>query len=125
MKTTALLKIGSALLILWGLLNSVGGILGALDHPSPLVLPLFGTVGTLIVVAGICLWLNKNWAVPLAAVALVGLSLTALHSASVLRGWSEMNITHHITRLIISGAILVTAILGRRRVASRKQEQAM
>ncbi len=120
MKSAILLKTGAAFLILWGLLNCAAGAFGGSDHPSPVVPPMFVMVGALIVVAGVGFWLDKNWATWLAVASLIGLSLTALYSASVLRGWYEINVFHHIVRLAISGAILAMAILGKRRVDVRK-----
>jgi hypothetical protein len=116
-----LLKTGSVLLILWGLLNLIGGAAGALDHPSSLVLPLFAITGTLITSSGIGFWRKKKWAVPAAVIGLPGLSLAALYSASVLHGWSDIRISHHITRLAVSGLIFAIAVIGKRRAARYKE----
>ena len=121
MKSTILLRIGASLLILWGLLNLVGGVLGSSEQPSQLVLYLFVIVGVLITTAGVGFWLFKKWATTLAFISLVALSLIALYSASILRGLSDMNISHHITRLVISGVIFVITILGKRRVTLHQQ----
>jgi hypothetical protein len=117
MHGTTLLRIGAVLLVLWGLMNLIGGIVGSLDHPSGLVLPLFAITGVLITLAGIGFWLKKKWSVTIALIGLLGLSLTALYSASALRGWSGIQIPHHLTRLIISAVVFLTAFLGKRRAS--------
>jgi hypothetical protein len=110
-----LLKIGSVLLVLWGSLNVVGGAFGSVDHPSPLILPLFIASGFLIIIGGIGYWRGSAWAAVITPAALIGLSLTALESARVLHGWDGLNMSHHVLRLLISGILFVVADLGRRR----------
>lgn len=110
-----LLKIGSVALVLWGSLNLVGGTFGSLNHPSPLILPLFVASGILIVIGGIGYWKGLAWAAVLTPAALIGLSLTALESARVLHGWDDLNMSHHVMRLFISGTLFVIADTGRRR----------
>jgi len=120
MSNQILLRIAAGLFVLWGILNLVGGALGSIDHPSVVVLPLFITVGILITAAGIGFWIRKDWATLIAIIGLVGLSITALYSASVLRGWSDISIYHHVTRLIISGIIFFLALLAKKRAASHQ-----
>ena len=109
------LKIGSVLLVLWGILNVAAGILGAVDHPSPLILPLFVIAGLFIAVGGAGYWKGKAWAAVITPAALIGLSLTALESARVLHGWGSITMSHHVMRLLISGLLFLVADLGRRR----------
>jgi hypothetical protein len=116
MKKTTLLKIGSSLLVLWGILNLIGGIVGSFNHPSYLVMPFFGLAGLLIITSGIGFWSNKKWALCVALIALTGLSMTALYSASVLRGWAHINIMHQLTRFAVSAIILTIAVIGRRKI---------
>ncbi len=115
MQRSVLLKSAAGLLVCWGLLNLVGGILGALDHPSQLILPLLAVTGLCIAASGIGFWLNKKWSTVVALIGLAGLSLAALYSASILRGWSDMQVSHHVIRLVISGTIFLIAVLGQRR----------
>ncbi len=119
-----LLRVGSGLLVLWGLVNAVGGALGARAHPAPWVGALFVAVGVLIVAGGVAFWRERRWAAALSLFALLGLSAVALLSGLLLRGVAGMRLSHHVTRLLISAVILLAAITGARRSSSARQEEA-
>ena len=104
--------VGAALLILWGVLNAVGGALGARNHPEPWIAILFVAAGGLIVAGGIAVRLRRPWALLLSALALVALTVVTLASALLLRGPGAMRPAHHAVRAAISGAIFLIAWLG-------------
>ncbi len=106
-------NISGVLLVLWGLLNSVGGLLSTSDTGSVIIPFLFAVVGICIAIAGVSMLVARKWALSLAAVALISLSLTALYSGVVLRGWSELNLVHHLTRFLVSGVVFGIGIQGR------------
>ena len=106
--------IGAALLVMWGVLNAVGGALGARNHPAPWIGTLFLLSGGLIVAAGIGVYRRRSWALPLSAVALLGLSGVTLLSGALLRGLGAMRPVHHLVRAAISFAIFAIAWAGAR-----------
>ena len=124
MKHPILLKTGSILLLLWGLLNIIGGAFSVSEYTSLLIPILFVIDGVLIVMSSLGFWFDKRWSLLLSLVSLISLSIIALFSAAELHGWSGINISHHITRLLISAIIILTIIFGRKRGSSNKSTAA-
>lgn len=114
-----LLKLGSLLLLLWGLLNAVGGVLGARSHTAPWIGVGFAAVGLLIASGGVGFWRGRPWATAVSAIGLLGLSAVALLSASILRGAEGVRLSHHLVRFLLSASAFATAFIGARR-ARRK-----
>jgi hypothetical protein len=117
-------KLGSLWLILWGVVNLVGGLTAGRHHPSGWVLPAFALLGILISIGGVGFWLRKTWSVPVSLLGLLGLSIAALLSGSVLRRGAGPNLLHHAVRLAISGTGFVTAFLGLRRDRRMREPRA-
>jgi len=109
------LKLGSLWLIVWGVVNIVGGLTAGRHHPSGWVMPVFALLGILISTGGVGFWLRKSWSVPVSLLGVLGLSIAALVSGSVLRGGAGPNLLHHAVRLAISGTGFVMAFIGLRR----------
>ncbi len=110
-----ILRVGSVLLVLWGLVNGVGGALGAREHPAPWIGSLFLCAGVLISWGGIGFWHRARWTVWLTVAGLLSLSAVALVSGYILRGPSDMRISHHLLRLALSALIFSVAAVGLRR----------
>jgi hypothetical protein len=78
-------------------------------------MPVFALLGILISIGGVGFWLRQTWSVPVSLLGLLGLSIAALLSGSVLRGRAGPNLLHHAVRLAVSGTGFVTACIGLRR----------
>ncbi|KPJ95854.1 MAG: hypothetical protein AMS18_02100 [Gemmatimonas sp. SG8_17] len=115
-----LLKTSSALLVCWGLVNAVGGTIGARMHPAPWIGALFFAVGVIVAVGGVGLWRGRSWGFAMSLGGLVAMSLVAFLSAILLRGVGGIRLSHHVTRLLISGCLLMTAWLGMRRLGASR-----
>ena len=116
------LRIGAAMLVAWGVLNAVGGFMGARQHPAGWVGPAFVVVGATIAGGGLAFWRRRGSALVLSALGLVALSALALVSGTILRGAEGMRISHHALRLGISIVALGTALAGKRRADRREVE---
>ncbi len=114
-----MLRLGAALLVLWGTVTIVAGVTAGREHPAAFVAPAFIAVGALIAIGGLGFALRKPWALALSAVALAALSLIALVSGYLLRGWTGMRISHHAARLVISSGLLAIAVVGQRQQRPR------
>jgi len=119
---SAIRKLAATLLLAWGLLNALGGALGAREQLAPGFDLLFFGVGLVIVIGALGFWARRRWAVWVTLAGLIGLSLVALASAHQLRGPENMRISHHVVRLIISGALFVLAVVGLGRERGRSGE---
>jgi hypothetical protein len=100
-RTFMILRVSAVLLVLWGLLNTFAGVTEARGHPSMLVAPLFVLCGLLITGGGVGFWLATRWAMGPTVLGLLGISGTALFSGTVLHGWSGLQLSHHLLRLVI------------------------
>jgi hypothetical protein len=105
-------KLAAILLLTWGLMNAIGGGLGARERISPRFGLLFLGAGTVIVAGAGGFWLRRCWAVWVTLAGLVGLSLVSLASAHVIRGPDHLRISHHLARLVVSGTLFALALAG-------------
>jgi hypothetical protein len=114
------LKIGAALLVVWGVVNAAGGVLGARSHPVPGIAALFVLAGLLIAAGGVGFWRRRPWGAAVSLVGLVGLSAVAVVSGYILRGPGQMRVSHHLVRLLISTAFFLVAWLGSKQVPEER-----